>query len=84
MYFKVSQLEHVLWPCEAVHAVQFEMVSKGTFVFGVNVEALLTCSFLIVSPTPLWPPQPPLDSPKMTLFRFVFLFGAFFFSLQYI
>ena len=54
-----------------------EMVSKEKPLCLVNVEALLTCSLLIFSPTPCGLLLP-LDSPKMTLFRFVFLFGTFF------
>ena len=60
-----------------------EMVSKEKPLCLVNVEALLTCSLLIFSPTPCGLLLP-LDSPKMTLFRFVFLFGTFFLSPTYL
>lgn len=78
MHFKASQLNMF---CDHVRLCMLctEMVSKEKSLCLVNVEALLTWSFLIVSPTPCGLLLP-LDSPKMTLFRFVFLFGAFIFS----
>ena len=73
-HFKASQLNRF---CDHVRLCMLctELVSKEKALCLVNVEALLTCSRLVVSPTPCGLLLP-LDSPKMTLFRFVFLFGT--------